>query len=689
MPIISSFTGAAARGFGFTNGLPPLPPASISFTPSALNAVVTFTTSATSYPVDYVQAKIMQDAILVSDWATVTSSSNISAANLTPAVLYTVYFRTRDTGGQVSEETSATFTTNAETAPGAPTFTLAVASGNPGTFKFNITSTGGTVGTYSRTTEYRVENSAGTVVLTDWTTISSNTNTITAYGADTYNGSGALSPATTYRVRLRSVAATSGTITYAAYQTVTTNAIVAPGAPSFSSAPAPIAGTAGEFSFKFTPSAGSANSYPVASTRYRIRTNNTVPYTYLSGYSTFAVVSGETTIGTSTYSGAILYPGTTYYVDLITYDTQGTASSITSASVTTSAKRNPTAGSVTVAAPTYDGTNTSSLNVTPSGFTAGSWPISYYIYTTDLVNSYTLSGNSVGGLSPDTAYTVTIAAVDTQGNTSSGVSGSATTNSPVPSAPSLYWDGGMGSTSAGTASLFMTIPSYAVDFFVQYTSDGFASYGTAQFTGTSGGYKTGSIGSQPYNSTMQYRAYVRNKHGYWSSYSNTRVWITPKKNQTYVNTYLSGEFVLAATNSALSGCSPPPTSLTFGSIPATDDSVGYVRIDYVGVQLKTGGFSNTVTSYLYFSYPGGTASTSLSPNTDATYSLRVETISVGGSTLSNGTITLNFLWDAGGAAGSAARLASSIYGCVPNGNNWFYAKDLYVQGVQTTGGLPY
>jgi hypothetical protein len=298
MPIISSFTGIAARGLGFTNGLPPLPPTSISFSSiSALNAVVTFTTTPTSYPVALVQKKIMLDDTLISDWETITSGSNISASNLTPDNEYTVYFRTQDTGGQISEEVTATLTTLEETPPGAPTFSLAPAAGDAGTFKFNITWTAGTAGTYSRTTQYRIETSAG-VQLLDWTTVSSSP---IAYGADTYNGIGALTPNTTYKVRLKSVAATSGTETLAEYQTVTTNYIVAPNAPTSLTA-APVAtGNQGEFSFTFSHTEGTPRSYPVSGSQYRVRSNNTEPYTYVTGFSTYQDFSGTITIGTSTY----------------------------------------------------------------------------------------------------------------------------------------------------------------------------------------------------------------------------------------------------------------------------------------------------------------------------------------------------------------------------------------------------
>lgn len=700
MPIISSFTGIAARGFGFTNGLPPLPPSSISFTPSALNAVVTFTTSATSYSVDIVQKKIMQGINLISDWATITSGSNISASNLTPANVYTVYFRTRDTGGQLSEEVTQTFTTSAETAPGAPTFSLAVAASDAGTFKFNITSTGGTIGTYSRTTQYRVETSAG-AQLTDWTTISSNSSTVTAYGADTYNGSGALTPATQYKVRLKSVAATSGTETLAAYQNVTTNAIVAPNAPTSLSATPVATGNQGEFSFTFSHTPGTPGSYPVSGSQYRVRSNNAEPYTYVSGYSTFQQFSGTVTIGTSTYSGAIMSPGSTYYVDTRTYDTQGTYSTVTSTSVTLTAKRNPTVGSVTVAAPTYNGTNTTTLDVTPSSFTTGSWPIFRYEYNFDNGDSYTtLSNNSVGGRTADTAYTVYVRAVDTQGNVSAKVNGTATTNSTIPAAPSFTWNG-MSSTSAGTASALVYQPNFATTAYVEVSSDNFANYITynnvshpsiVAYDGVHSRWAF-SLGSQAYNSTIKYRAYVRNKHGATgeSLYSSVRTWVTPKKNQPWNSGYDNPNATFFTTTASCTS----EFRIGFGDVPATDDIVGYIKVTSAqvdGIQSYEayGIPTNSNTSWLYWYIPNGgygynLTQTGFSPNWTAAYSTRSITgLSIGGNDLDNQ------IWEIRSALGSrtaGCEVNFTINGTAPNQSyNVHKMKNFILYGVNTTGG---
>ena len=705
MPIISSFTGIAARGFGFTNGLPPLPPTSISFSSiSALNAVVTFTTTPTSYPVDIVQAKIMQGATLISDWATVTSGGNISASNLTPALSYTVYFRTRDTGGQISQEVSQTFTTIVETPPGAPTFSLAVASSDAGTFKFNITSTGGTAGTYSRITQYRIETSAGAQLL-DWTTISSNSGTVTAYGADTYNGTGALSPATTYRVRLKTVADTSGTITYSspAYQEVTTNAIVAPNAPTSLTAAPVVTGNEGEFSFTFSHTPGTARSYPVLSSQYRIRSNNSGTITYVTGYDTYQDFVGTKAIGTSSYVSAILTPGSTYYIDTKTKDTQGTDSAVTSTSVTLTAKRNPTAGSVTVAAPTYNGTNTTTLDVTPASFTAGSWPISYYQYSTNAGTTWkTLSGTSISVLSSstaslvaDTAYTVYVRAVDTQGNVSGSVSGTATTNAPVPSAPTLTWNPNMTSSSVDNAYLILSQPSYGAVAYVEVSTNSNLSGATTYNSSTHPTivtYDNGlsrwlvSIGSQAFNSTYYYRAYVRNKHGATgeSGYSGTRTWVTVKKEIDWS--------ISDATEVLVGDSEDPPTGscasanyrigIVMSGVSQYDYQVGYKRVTKISAELACGATCNMrPTGYTTaWKIPSGTEyTTGLLTTLDSPFQTREVTgLNITGLAV-NGTFYLR-------TPSTWPKTSSGTFGCLPYNGDYIKGKNFTLTGKETQAG---
>jgi hypothetical protein len=301
----------------------------------------------------------------------------------------------------------------------------------------------------------------------------------------------------------------------------------------------------------------------------------------------------------------------------------------------------------------------------------------------------------------------------------------------------------MTGNSTGTITALIPLSGYATKAYVEVSTSsnfsGATTYNsvshpsTVSYDGANNRWVF-SLGGQAYNSTYYYRAYVRNRIDGESSYSSTITWVTPKKGEPYLFTARAAEWQLAATNSILEpSCPSPAASATFGFVPASDDTVGYVNIQYVGVQLRTGGFSNTVTNYLYFSYPGGTIATSLSENTDVGYTNRFDTLpggGVGGSALSGGTIALNFLWSQTNAPtyvnstqyytgdkvfygsqnyqaksntqynvptntsfwtagvtynppGSAARISSY---CVPNGSNWFYAQQFYIQGTQTTSG---
>ena len=704
MPIISSFTGIAARGLGFTNGLPPLPPSSISFSSiSALNAVVTFTTTPTSYPVALVQKKIMQGGTLISDWATITSNSNISASNLTPANEYTVYFKTQDTGGQFSEEVTAILTTLEETDPGAPTFSVEPATGDAGTFQFNITSTGGTVGTYSRITQYRVETSLGGQLL-DWTTISSNSDTVTAYGASTHNGTGALTPNTTYRVRLKSVADTSGTITYPSpeYQEVTTNGIVAPNAPT-SLIATRADGNAGEFSFTFSHTEGAPRSYPVSGSQYRIRTGAS---TYLSGYSSYQNFSGTVTIGTPDYSGANLSPGSTYYVDTRSYDSEGTFSTATSDDVTLKTKRDPTVSSLTVAAPSYNGTNTTTLNVAFNG-SSGSWPINSYQYSTNAgTNWKTFSGSapysfgvlssSTAALGADTAYTVYVRAVDSQGNVSGLGSGvAATTNAPVPSAPTLTWNPVMTSSSVDNAYLILSQPSYGSVAYVEVSTSSNFSGATTYNSSTHPTivtYDNGlsrwlvSIGSQAFNSTYYYRAYVRNKHGATgeSGYSGTRTWVTVKKEIDWS--------ISDATEVLIGDSEDPPTGscaaanyrigIVMSGVSQYDYQVGYKRVTGISAELACGETCNMrPTGYnTAWKIPSGTEyTTGLLTTLGSSFQKREVTgLNITGLAV-NGTFYLR-------TPSSWPKTSSGTFGCLPyNGDN-IKGKNFKLVGKETQAG---
>jgi hypothetical protein len=194
-----------------------------------------------------------------------------------------------------------------------------------------------------------------------------------------------------------------------------------------------------------------------------------------------------------------------------------------------------------------------------------------------------------------------------------------------------------------------------------------------------------------FNKTYYFRAYYQNDVGVNSSYSNTLVWNTPQKGLAYTAYSATGEFAefnIAATNSAVPGCSPGDYSITFGYVPPSSDDVGYINITSMGVQIKRYVTFTVSSSYLYFSYPGGTFGLGSAQAPEGFYptanSLRFTSINVGGSSISGQTFRLNYIHD--GTNSGAARFANQGYGCLPNGNNAYYGKALYVQGTYTGAG---
>ena len=472
-------------------------------------------------------------------------------------------------------------------------------------------------------------------------------------------------------------------------------------------------------------SAGTAGTYAIGTREFALRlaSAGATPPTEPAHYVSF---TGAVTRSTQTDNGAALVPGTSYRVFFrYTASSPGVGQGTATNTVSTSAEVAPGVPGATLTT-----TGTTTMTVGRGTSTAGTYPISYYEYR--VYQGTTPSGTwismpnttaAVTGLAVDTGHRAQVRAVAaTSGTSTTSTSATATTDPPTPSAPTIAFSGMSGNSSV-TATLTISKPPYAVSAFVNVI-------GVGTYAATDqGSYFSISLGSQPFNSTIQYRAYVRNRINGDSSYGNTVTWYTPKQNQAYSYTGRAGEWILAATNSVVNpACTSPYASVTWGYVPPSPNDVGYIRIDYVGVQLKSGGFSNTVTNYLFFSTPAGNVSSSLEANTGASFSLRFDSISVGGSSLSGGTIALNYLWSQTNAPtyvsstqyytgdkvfygsqnyqaksntqynvptntsfwtagvtynppGSAARLYSGF--CVANGTNYFLAKEFYVEGVQT------
>lgn len=513
---------------------------------------------------------------------------------------------------------------------------------------------------------------------------------------------------TTYTIFFRAVDASGQISPETAGDEFTTGAEVAP------TAATPVISSS-EVSYPTTPflsfawGAGTAGTYPIGLREYSVVAGNN------PGAGTYNTLSG--TSGTSaeiryTSSGAAILAQTQYTVYFRYTSTSPTepAGEDTAHAVHTTANEIPPSapnsanlrrdtanhttersqlilspGTITNA-PTYDYKFQYALTTSNPPTTFIDWPGGKS--STERTVGVDTNGNVIAA---GTTYYLRFKSVSlplsggTQTQSAPTTVASVTTRANVPPAPTLAWSGMSGSsygnptfslTSSGGTTSSMSIIENGV--------------GTIA-SGLSAGTHTITRNYSSNGSTKTYYAVAVNVDGDSSSASGTRTWVLPAKNQTYSEKPQgTAEYQLAATNSALDGCSPSYFGIVHSSIPASDDVPGYKRVDYYGFQIKSGndpdgagplfGFSNTVSTYLFWTDPAGTKTASLSANTDASYSLRYEYLGLGGSSL-NGEIKINFLWSAGGETGSAARKYSAF--CVANGNNYFFAKEFYVEGVQT------
>jgi hypothetical protein len=217
-----------------------------------------------------------------------------------------------------------------------------------------------------------------------------------------------------------------------------------------------------------------------------------------------------------------------------------------------------------------------------------------------------------------------------------------------------------------------------------------------------GSYFSISLGSQPYNSTIQYRAYVRNRIDGSSVYGNTITWYTPKKNVYWDSGYIQSSAIYFSTTSSCTS----EFKYTFGSVPSTDNEVGYIAVTglYVeGIQ-QTGsnlnGCSATQTlantSYLWWQsdslHPdftsgfGTTLTSGFSPNwpTGSFASRSVSLSSWGGSNISGKYFSIGT--NAGSRTGGCAVGCSTTTTNGITTLNAYRMKNFIITGVQTTGG---
>jgi len=483
----------------------------------------------------------------------------------------------------------------------------------------------------------------------------------------------------------------------------TTAAEVGPTAPT----PSPSSTALG---VSFAYSDGTAGTYAIGTREYSLHlTGSTASYVPF----TETVYDRRTTTNAS---GAALVPKTNYTVSFrYTASSPGVGTSTVSTTISTTAETAPGAPGATLSI-----TGTTTATVSRGTSTAGTYPISNYQFR--VYEGTTPSGAwiampnttaAVTGLAVDTGHRVQVKAVAaTSGAETISTSATATTNPGTPAAPTDLAFSGMTTSSTSTVALTFSKPTYASSGFVVVSSSTGGATGTGTYAATlAGSTFSVSIGSQSYNATYTYRAYVRTRlfaDGVTTADSglgNTKTWVTPKKDVAKVwrgsdfgQTYYSDYTYVIPTNV----CEPARLAITFGSsgIGATPNDVGYQRVDLIGAYFRCG---NTLkrpsdlanfdraalcnTTNLRFSFSTiGSEGTQDAARPDiyggagslgVTDSFLYRYVSVGGTALHNKVFfatstTLGKPWNSG--------CVLSLVG------DYFAGKVIELTGVETTGG---
>lgn len=482
-----------------------------------------------------------------------------------------------------------------------------------------------------------------------------------------------------------------------------------------------------------TYSAGVASGgYSMSTRQYALKSTVGQPLAGSTDWTTLSGSSG-TVLATQTTgtSPANLSTSTTYYVYFKYTDTNG-AISYTTNSITTAAENAPGIP----AASTFVSTGTGTATLTRgNAATTGTYATSYqYRYwatdgTTAATGSWVdMTSNPIylTGLNVNSYYDAQVRAVNNSPGTqvSSARDYDIIQTDPGAVTTPTFTSSGMSSTSAGTITAVIPLSGYATKAYVEVSTSsnfsGATTYNsvshpsTVSYDGANNRWIF-SLGGQAYNSTYYYRAYVRNRIDGESSYSSTITWVTPKKNQP--KTWRGSDFGQAQyypdytyvipTNA----CEPSRLAYSFGpsGIGATDDVVGYARVDYMqatfkcGVQLKRPSdnldfqvqapstaslLSLCNTSNLRFSYATiGSEGTQNANKPTGAFGVAVSTfgasdqvmyrsVSVGGTDLHN-----KVFW----ATATAGKGWNS--GCVLSlKGDYFSGKLLELVGVETTGG---
>ena len=342
--------------------------------------------------------------------------------------------------------------------------------------------------------------------------------------------------------------------------------------------------------------AGTAGTYSIGTREFSL-----CPTT--GGTTTYVPFTETVTRTTRTDGGAALVPGTPYTVSF-----RYTASPPTTLPESTASTEISTAAEVVNSTPTVTVNSVTTTNVTftRTNSSGGTYGVSYYEYlVTNLAitvgyTSGTMATNitslniSLPGLGPDGDFLIFVRAISLTSTTPGSWGTVASTLNPgTPLAPTDLAFSGMTTSSTSTVALTFSKPTYASSGFVVVSSSTGGATGTGTYTATlSGSTFSVSIGSQSYNATYTYRAYVRTRlfaDGVTtaeSGLSNTKTWVTPKKD--VARTWTADSFGLTTNYTGYTYVIPRNACEQFrlavrfpASVPDSPGTVGYMRVDYM------------------------------------------------------------------------------------------------------------
>jgi hypothetical protein len=455
----------------------------------------------------------------------------------------------------------------------------------------------------------------------------------------------------------------------------TTAAEVGPTAPT----PSPSSTALG---VSFAYSGGTAGTYAIGTREYSLHLTGSTP-SYVPFTET--VYDRRTTTNAS---GAALTPKTSYTVTFrYTASSPGVGTSTVSATISTASEVKNSAPTVTINSQTT--TNVTFTRGTSSG---GTYGVSYYEYvihnsdavavSTGTMSTATTSLNISAGVDPNATFRVYVRAI----SLTSGAAGSygyadGQLNPNTPGGPTIAFTG-MTSSTTGTATMTITRTTYATRVVVNVSGGGASAnydslYDTANFVDY-GTYWTFTVGDQLYNQKYTYKAYVKNRIGSDSVFSNSIIWNTPKKNQYWTNAQDATVQYVFNTQTQQSGCYDVRTlRYTMPTVPATDNSVGYISVSTIGAQFASNGYLAN-SSYFKFRTPTG-VNYSIGSNLGVAYpTFEVHyagITAVAGSDISNGTF---YVYSTAGATQTSS--------CGLTNYNWFYGRNFYLEGIQTSPG---